>query len=223
MWFTVTRFGEAQILLPAMLLMALWLSHARAQRLALTWLGCTAAAATLTTITKVAFIGWGIGIAPLDFTGISGHAMFAACIYPVLLRCMAASAPPRVQVMALWLGLGLALLVAVSRVTTGAHSVSECVIAFALGGAASLCTLAWAPTPPAGMPAAPRLFLLVVAVWFLVMPAKAPPSTTHGLVTRLSLALSGHDRPYTRIDMLRQYRRQQTAPGVREAVQVGQR
>lgn len=223
MWFTITRFGEAQVLLPAMLLMALWLVHAKATRLALTWLGCTFAAATLTTITKVAFIGWGIGYAPLDFTGVSGHAMFAAAIFPVLLRCMAATASRRVQTVALLVGFVLALVVAVSRVTTGADSVSESVIAFVLGGAASLLTLAWAPPPPVGVLPTPRSLLVAVAVWFAVVPAQAPPSGTHGLVTRLSLALSGHNYPHTRVEMLRQYRRQQATGTLHEPIQVSQR
>ena len=34
-------------------------------------------------------IGWGIGWAPLDFTGFSGHAMFAAALMPLLLRLAA--------------------------------------------------------------------------------------------------------------------------------------
>jgi membrane-associated phospholipid phosphatase len=123
-WFLITRFGEAQILLPAMLAMAAWLPCAKAGRLAWVWLACTGAAAVLTTVTKVAFLGWGIGYAPLDFTGISGHAMFAAAILPVLMRCLASAAPPRWQTTALCSGFGFALVVAVSRVTTGAHSVS---------------------------------------------------------------------------------------------------
>ena len=43
----------------------------------------TAAAALITTVTKVAFIGYEVGYAPLDYTGISGHAMFAAAVLPV--------------------------------------------------------------------------------------------------------------------------------------------
>jgi hypothetical protein len=43
-----------------------------------------AMAATLVTATKMAFMGFGWGIASIDFTDMSGHAMLAAAIYPVL-------------------------------------------------------------------------------------------------------------------------------------------
>ena len=43
-----------------------------------------ALAAILVTATKIAFMGFGWGIARIDFTGLSGHAMLAAAIYPVL-------------------------------------------------------------------------------------------------------------------------------------------
>jgi hypothetical protein len=39
-------------------------------------------------------------------------------------------------------------------------------------------------------------------VWFLAMPFKLPESPTHSWVTRLALALSGHDAPFTRSQLL---------------------
>ena len=44
-----------------------------------------------TTASKVAFIGWGLGLSALDFTGISGHAMIASAVYPLLLGTLAAN------------------------------------------------------------------------------------------------------------------------------------
>ncbi len=84
-WLLLTRLGEAPILLPAAML-ALWAlsRHAAGRRLALGWLGSLGSAVFLTTATKVAFIGWGLGWPAIDFTGISGHAMFAAAVYPLL-------------------------------------------------------------------------------------------------------------------------------------------
>jgi membrane-associated phospholipid phosphatase len=206
-WTVISRFGEAQILLPAMLVMVLWLLAVRASRLAGVWIACTAAAAALTTVTKVAFLGWGVGYAPLDFTGISGHSMFAAAILPVLMLCLAAPAPRAWQDLALALGGVFALLVGASRVTTGAHSVSEAAIGLALGAAVSAWTVARAPQPaPTGFPAARQALVVALALWLVAGPAAAPPPITHDLVTRLSLTLSGRDRPYTRNGMLRQYR-----------------
>jgi len=206
-WFTVTRLGEAQILLPAMLAMALWLIHrSNARRVVALWLGLTAIAATITTATKVAFIGWGLGFAPLNFTGISGHAMFATAVLPVLARACASTADDHWHRPSLILGYVLAALVTVSRVATGAHSVSEALFGFALGGAASAAVLALAAMPHTPLP---RTLLAGVALWLAITSVSAPPSRTHDWVTHLSLAVSGHERPYTRHDLWVRYRRQQ--------------
>src|SRR4051794_29091837 len=88
-WHSVTRLGEAQVVAPLTLLMGL--SHARSLELradALRWIALLGVAVLLTTVSKVAFIGWGIGSAALNFTGISGHTMFAAAIYPPLISAI---------------------------------------------------------------------------------------------------------------------------------------
>lgn len=83
-WHVLTRLGEAQILLPLALLAGLALMRtAQARPQAVRWLSLLLAAAFVTTLSKVAFIGWGIGWRAFDFTGVSGHAMFAAAVYPV--------------------------------------------------------------------------------------------------------------------------------------------
>lgn len=206
LWFTITRLGEAQILLPAMLAMALWLIHrSNAKRVVVLWLGLTAIAAMITTATKVAFIGWGVGLAELNFTGISGHAMFATAVLPVLARACASTADDHWHRPSLLFGYALAVVVTVSRVATGAHSVSEAIMGFALGGVASAAVLALAAMPHTPLP---RTLLAGVALWLAITAVSAPPSRTHDWVTRLSLTLSGHERPYTRHDLWRQYRRQ---------------
>jgi hypothetical protein len=47
------------------------------------------------------------------------------------------------------------------------------------------------------------LFSLVLTAWLVLTPVHAPASNTHGMVTRLALALSGRDHPYTRHDLQR--------------------
>ena len=198
-WTLFTRLGEAQILLPAMAVALLWLLRTPATRpLAGAWLLSTAVAAAITTLTKVAFIGWFVGYAPLDYTGISGHAMFAAAVLPVLVRVVAgrrASAP-----WTLLAGLLLAAAIAWSRIVTHAHSPFEAALGFVLGSAASLWALHRAATPKAPPPAWLAIALLA---WLVVLPIGAPPSRTHDWVTRLSLGVSGHQVPYTRRDLHR--------------------
>jgi membrane-associated phospholipid phosphatase len=166
-------------------------------------------AALVTTASKVAFIGWGIGWPELNFTGISGHAMFAAAVYPLLLGTLASHTPRAGRQLAMAAGCALALLVGVSRVVVGAHSVFEVLTGLMVGGTASAVALALVRLPHALIgPAIPA----AVALWLALMPAHAPASRTHSVVTRLSLMLSGHKTPYTRSDMLRELRGRRSAP-----------
>lgn len=198
-WHTLTRLGEAQLLLPAMAAMVLWLLwRHRAWRLSGAWLACTGLAALITTATKLAFIGWGIGSAAWDFTGLSGHAMFAAAVLPLLLRLAEGSLTEAWHHHGLAAGYVLAALVAASRVPVGAHSWSEVVSGFALGAAASAATLQLAHAPRLRIGLALPL-LLALGLGFGV--SQAPPSRTHDAVTRLALALSDRPAPWTRAQM----------------------
>jgi hypothetical protein len=154
--------------------------------------------ALLTTASKIAFIGWGIGSATLDFTGISGHTMFAAAVYPLLLGTLTSRLPPWGQKVAVIAGFALALLVGMSRLEVGAHSVSEVVAGLLLGGAASAFALA-----RSGLPRSPigSSLTVLVALWVLITPIHIPPVATHSLVTRLALSLSGSPVPHTRSAM----------------------
>jgi len=200
-WHLVTRLGEAQILLPAAALAILALVDQRQGRpLAGRWLATMVAAVTLTTASKVAFIGWGIGWAALDFTGISGHAMFAAAVYPLLLGTLAPATPRCAPGLAIAAGAALALLVGVSRVTVHAHSWSEVAAGLSLGGAVAMVSLMRGSLTDFRV----RLWVpLATAAWLLVMPMHAPASNTHALVTRMALALSGRPSPYTRNELRR--------------------
>lgn len=208
-WQLLTRLGEMQILLPAALLALLaMLRRPDSRPLAGWWLVFLLTAALLTTASKLAFIGWGIGNAALNFTGISGHAMFAAAVCPLLLGTLASHAAPKRQQLAIGAGFVLALLVGISRLEVGAHSVSEVIAGLLLGGAASVGAIALAPLPRAVIgPVLP----LLIAVWVGVMPLQAPPSQSHDLVTRLALRLSGQQKPHTRANLLRAPR-QDAAP-----------
>ncbi len=206
-WHLLTRLGEAQILLPAALLAALaLLRRAEARPLLARWVALLGAATLVTIATKVAFIGWGIGWAEVNFTGVSGHAMFAAAVYPLLLGVLASGAPRSGRLFAIFAASMLALLVGVSRVVVGAHSVSEVIAGLLVGGGVSAGALAIVRLPPRLIG---RAIPAVVALWLMVMPAHAPASRSHSVVTKLSLLVSGHKVPYTRSDMLHKLRPRQ--------------
>ena len=209
-WHLLTRLGEMQILLPAALLAMLALLRRPDSRPLAGWWGVfLMTAALITTASKVAFMGWGLGSAELDFTGISGHAMFAAAVYPLLLGALASHISTIGQRLAVGAGFVLALLVGISRLEVSAHSNSEVMAGLLLGGAASAGAIALAPLPRAVIgPVLPVL----IALWIGVMPLHAPPSQSHGLVTKLALRLSGHQKPHTRASLLRTPRHDAAPP-----------
>lgn len=205
-WHWVTRLGEAGIVLPVALAVALWLLlSARSVRIASSWLIPLGLAASITTISKIAFLGWGIGIASIDFTGFSGHSMFSAAIYPMLGHALAVhleerSGRPWRRYGAI-AGYALAALIAVSRVFVGAHSVSEIVSGFALGALASGAALLLIGDTRHRLRA--RWLALGLGGWLAVMPLHAAPSQTHGMVIRVALKLSQRSVPFQRADLHR--------------------
>lgn len=203
-WHFITRFGETGVVLPAALLVLAWLWR-RAPVAALGWAGALAGAIALVAATKIAFMGFGQGIAALDFTGLSGHSMFAGAAYPLLgWAALAGTAQPW-RLAGLAAGSALALLVAISRVPVQAHSVSEVVSGAALGLAVAIAGMQLArrhPPAPALRPAA----LAGLVVWCTAVLGLQPEPLvpSHEMVTRVALVVSGRERPYTRAEMHRQ-------------------
>jgi membrane-associated phospholipid phosphatase len=220
MWAAVTRLGEAEILLPAFVFGAAWLLFARpseggrlafaftgfgsragtipdaeridpAREAALAWITGVIAATLLTTASKIAFFG--LGSAALDFTGFSGHSMYAMAILPVLVAILWGA---RGAV----LGAALAAIVLVSRVEVGAHSWSEVLSGAVLGGTVAWWTLS-VYLRHVGAARIPLWLPILLAAWLTVLPWRAPPSRTHQVVVAVSLWLSDRTQPYTRHEL----------------------
>lgn len=200
-WPVLTRLGEAEILLPVTVLTAALLFRNSATRhLAWLWMALLGAAATLTTVSKLAFIGWGLGSAAIDFTGVSGHAMFSSSIYPLLLRAYLGGTTPLRQRAALVLGALLAVVVGASRIAIGVHSLSEVLAGWMLGAVVTGVVLRWAQGAQLRVRA---LLPMVLLAWVAIMPVQMQASQTHSLVTAVALRLSGRSLPFERADLLR--------------------
>jgi len=211
-WQLLTRLGELQILLPA-LLVAVWTIRRDAPRLALRWLLSVLAAIALTGASKIAFIGYGWGSPALDFTGVSGHAMMAASVLPLLLALAVPSRSERAGCVGFAVGFVvgalLALAIAASRVLLHAHSWSEVVAGVVLGCAVNVFVLAVGQAPRPRLRGALTLALLAA---LLLAALEAPPARTHSVVTRMALALSGRAQPHTRWQMQRQAAQERQRP-----------
>ena len=200
-WRAVTRFGESGIVLPLVLVVAIGLGwSARRPDRALSLLLPIALAATLVTATKIAFMGFGWGIASIDFTGLSGHAMLAAAIYPVLAVVFVPPTWPRREV-ATAAAAAIVGLVAISRVAVDAHSASEVLSGCAVGMLAAAVA-----TRSIDRTGGTRLSLAWLApglVWLLLTFPAPPVMPSHDWITGLAMTLSGRDLPYVRADLHR--------------------
>jgi membrane-associated phospholipid phosphatase len=196
LWTLVTQLGNALWLLPAAAVLAAWLWLGGARRMAWGWAACFGLAVLLVLASKIAFLGFGIGIRSLDFTGISGHATVATAVFTMLLYVWPRSRAAWVPRLAVAAGMAIGLAVGVSRLVLRAHSLSEVLAGCALGAVAALAAIAVGrrlrgPLPHRWVPS-----LLLVALFLL--PHLPLPLQSHDIVSRLSLLASGRGELFSR-------------------------
>ncbi|MFT4068260.1 phosphatase PAP2 family protein [Paraburkholderia sp.] len=195
LWYSITSLGGAGLTLPLALAIALWLSVGYSWRLAACWLALLGAAIGVVTVTKLAFLGWGVGVRELDFTGVSGHSMLSTAVYPVAMFLMLLPARPAIRLLGVLAGLAAGIAVGLSRVVLSAHSPSEAVTGCLVGALAALVfvRIAWNAEPGrlSAMPVAVSMMVLAVAMHDVHVP-------TQRWVTHIALKVSGHDRPFIR-------------------------
>lgn len=197
-WVAVSLSGHALLMLPlaAALGAAMWFGGAR--REAGWWFGLLAAALGVTVVTKVAFFGWGIGVAALDFAGFSGHATNAAAIYPVLAAILLQRRPAWARRAAIVAAVGWSMMVAMSRLRLEQHTVSEVVAGLVLGWLVSSAFLHLARRPLPLSWRQPAWIAASCAGLLLAAKLAGLPLRPHYLVIDTALALSGNARPYSR-------------------------
>ena len=191
----ITSFGGITVMAPAAIAITAWLVVERSWRMALWWCLLFTAGMGLVVATKIAFIGWGIGIRSLDFTGFSGHSMRATAVIPVLFYLILQKASPIARATGVLIGIVFGVIVGVSRLVLHAHSVSEAIAGCILGGIVSL-TFIWLLGPPQKF-ILYRSLIALSLVALLAVPY-AEPAPTQRWITGLALYLSGHDRPFVR-------------------------
>jgi membrane-associated phospholipid phosphatase len=203
-WLIVTAFGDSGFLLPAAFWIAIWLaSNPGTRPAAVHWVLLFGGCGLVVMISKLAFLGWGIGSARFDFTGFSGHTALATGLWPVIFWLAAQRTSPAVRFAAVAAGCAWAVAVGTSRLALEAHSTTEVVTGTFLGLMASTGFLWLHRARPIPAPA-PRWLaagLAVPLVFFLV----GRPAPTQGALEALAKWMAGIERPYTRLD-LRQLR-----------------
>jgi len=199
-WHLITSIGNVIITIPITLTIAIWIIVGGDWKMSVLWCSLFAFAMTLVLITKIAFIGWGIGIESLNFTGFSGHATRAAMVFPVLFYYGLQRAPRKINSPALYLGVLIGLVISVSRVVVHAHSVSEALAGWLLGSAMAMIYLS---SMQDHVILTSRRWLVACSFLLLFASPAVRPVQPEGVIVKVALYLSGHDRPFERRDWLR--------------------
>ena len=201
-WEHITVFGGLPFtgLLALAIACSLLVASHDPWRVSACWCGLFLAVLGLAAASQVAFLGWGVGVEAVSFAGFSGHASRAAAVFPVALFVLLMRYGRRARALAVMAGCALALLVAVSRVQIGAHSVSEAGAGFLLGAVIALLFIGLAQSSGRNLMAIP-LFILCLATAVTTGQAETGTSSmTHQWLVGIALNLSGRDRPYSRTD-----------------------
>ncbi|MFK3737138.1 phosphatase PAP2 family protein [Massilia sp. TN1-12] len=196
LWSNLSALGGLNVTALLAIAVAAWLVAARCWRLALAWCLLFGAALVVAAASQAAFIGWGVGIRSLAFTGFSGHATRAAAVFPVALFLLLEREGGRLRRIAVAAGAVLGVLVALARVKTGAHSASEALAGCALGLVTAALFIRHAKK---ARDCSPRPLLLGLLAATLLLPL-ADPINSHQWLTAATLKLSGRDRVYLRSD-----------------------
>ena len=198
LWHALAAFGDSSVLLPCGVLIALVLfPRIPTRRLCAAWLTLLIGTGAIVAATKVLYMGWGFGLASVDFTGLSGHAALSFLVWPVTFFLFFGQAR-KARALAAAAGIALAAAIAVSRLQTHAHSASEVVLGGILGGGISSFYLLHYRRVLQTV--APRRWLAVIlAVPLVIGYLHAAP--TESILAALARALSGHSYVYTRQDL----------------------
>lgn len=192
-WPLITRLGDSSLLAPAAVLVFCWLLYRRETAKAGLWLLLFGFSTVLVVGSKLAFMGWGVGIPNLNFTGISGHSMLAGAVLPTLAAQLFSTRHAALAAAAL--AAVIAVLVGLSRLAINVHSPAEVCAGLALGLGTSAVFLAASRAHLPGFHPAALMLVVVLALGQTVTGVRAP---THQLLERIAAHLAGRDQPYQR-------------------------
>ena len=194
-WHAITNLGDTSILLPCAVLVAVvLLLPASTRRLCVVWLAILVAGGTIVATTNVLYMGWRLGIASLDFAGLSGHSTLSFLVWPVAFALLLGRTE-KWQSVGVAFGILLASVIAVSRLALHAHSIAEVVFGGILGAALSSAFLV-RYRRLLHVVALPRWLAMAMILPFVIGYGRVMP--TESILAAVARTLSGHSYVYTR-------------------------
>ncbi|MFH8135021.1 phosphatase PAP2 family protein [Pantoea osteomyelitidis] len=201
-WKSLTYFGDSMLLIPTAVIIALilpWKSDNR--RTVWYWLVAFGLAGLLVSVSKILFLGFGIGSARFNFTGFSGHSAMSATLWPVMLWLISGRWSAFWRAFAIGLGYLIPLMVGFSRLVIHAHSKSEVAAGLLLGFTLStLFLISQRRTALKGF-SWPQIGVAFLVPLLLIGHGRL--ATTQQFLERFSADLAGLEKPYTRADLWR--------------------
>jgi membrane-associated phospholipid phosphatase len=197
-WALLTSLGDTNVTLAAAIVLVIWLVVSGAKSLALWWSALFGVLLAIVVASKLIFLGWGIGISDLDFTGISGHSSRTAAVIPVMFYVFFGDARPAWRTGLVTFSYLLAAAIATSRVMIGAHSVSEALAGFILGAVISALFIRQAHGQPRRRPGS---VLIGASTAIILATLMLGPAPTKAWMRDAATYLSGKVKPFQRGDL----------------------
>lgn len=190
----ILHLGDLAVALPAGAGLTAALACAGSPRLALRFALSLAGVILLVGATKVAYLGWGTAIAPLDYKALSGHAAVAATVYPFMAWVLLRPLGMRYALLGVGGAALLAAAVALVLVMHEQHTQAEAAGGWLVGLSASLANIGrgYAPAASRWLPA------LSCAIPAALLCAWAVQQAHIGYwLVRLALLFSGAPVPHS--------------------------
>ena len=198
----LTYFGDSMLLIPTAVIMAILINWKNSDRRAVGyWVLAFCAAGAIVSLSKIAFLGFGIGSARYNFTGFSGHSAMSATLWPVMLWLLSGRLPPLWRGFALGIGYLIPLMVGASRLILNYHSHSEVFAGLILGFTLSSAFLI--SQRHARLKGFSTGQLTIALLLPLVLLGHGKLATTQQFLQRLSVHIAGIDHAWTREELLK--------------------
>ncbi|MGB9096405.1 phosphatase PAP2 family protein [Erwinia sp.] len=198
----LTYFGDSMLLIPTAVIMAILITWKNSDRRAVWyWALAFCAAGAIVSLSKIAFLGYGIGSARYNFTGFSGHSAMSATLWPVMLWLLSGRFKPAWRTCAVVVGYLIPLMVGASRLVLNYHSTSEVIAGLILGFTLSTAFLvSQRRSELQGFSTAQLCLALLLP---LLLMSHGRIATTQQFLQRLSVQIAGVDHAWTREELLK--------------------
>lgn len=197
----LTYFGDSMLLIPTAIIMAILITWKNSDRRAvLYWALAFCAAGAIVSLSKIAFMGFGLGSVRYNFTGFSGHSAMSATLWPVMLWLLSGRFSATARGFAVSIGYLIPLMVGASRLVLNYHSTSEVVAGLILGF--TLSTAFLVSQRRAELKGFSTAQLCIALILPLLLLGHGRIATTQQFLQRFSEKIAGIDHAWTREDLL---------------------